>query len=434
MTPSTLLNRAFGLRAAGTNVTREVTAGLTTFIATAYILLVNPAILAQAGIDAGAAFTATCLIAALGSALMGLLANYPIAVAPGMGLNAYFTYAVVLGMGLTWQAALGVTFIAATLFVALSVTPARGWIMAAIPVELKVAIAAGVGFFLVVIGLTNAGIVVDHPSTLVTLGDLSAPGSVIAAGAFLLIALLDARRVPGAVLIGIVAATAAGALAGLVEVKPSLAMPPDITPTLLALDLSAALDLALVGVIIGFLFVDLFDTSGTLFGLAHEGGFIRADGEIPRARRVLLADSLASLFASMLGSSPATAYVESSAGVRAGGRTGMVACVVALLFLASLFAAPLATAIPPFATGPALAFVGCSMASVLGRVSFEQRTHAVPAIVAALAMPLTYSVSTGIGLGIITWVVMQAGAGQARRLHPGAWLLATAFTLKFALL
>ena len=430
----TLLERVFRLRAAGATVRGEVVGGVTTFLATAYIVLVNPTILADAGIEAGAAFTATCLVAALGSALMGLLANYPIAVAPGMGLNAFFTYGVVIGMGIAWEAALGVTFIAAVLFVALSLSPARRWIMEAIPAELKVAIAAGVGFFLVVIGLTNAGLVVDHPATLVTLGDMTAPTSIVATLTFLLIAMLDARRVPGAVLIGILAATVSAAALGLVAIEPRLSAPPSLAPVLLAMDVGAALDVALLGVVVSFLFVDLFDTSGTLFGIAHEGGFLSRDGSVPRTRRVLAADSLASVFAAMLGSSPATSYIESTAGVRAGGRTGLVACVVALLFLASLFLADLATAIPAFATGPALVYVGCSLASVLARVDWHRTPTTVSAIITALTMPLTYSISTGIGLGIVTYVALQIATGNARHTHPGAYLLALAFALKFALL
>jgi AGZA family xanthine/uracil permease-like MFS transporter len=431
---SALLERLFHLEAAGATVRGEVVGGATTFLAAAYIVLVNPAILADAGIDPGAAFAATCIVAAFGSALMGLLANYPIAVAPGMGLNAFFTYGVVAGMGIPWQVALGATFVAAVLFVALSVSPVRSAIMASIPAELQVAIAAGVGFFLVVIGLTNAGLVVDHPSTLVTLGDMTAPGSIVAALTFLLIAMLDARRVPGAVLIGILAATVAGAALDITDIEPGLSAPPSLAPVVLALDVEAALDISLAGVVISFLFVDLFDTSGTLFGIAHQGGFLARDGSVPRMRRVLVADSLASVFSSLIGSSPATSYIESTAGLRAGGRTGLVACIVAVLFLASLFFADLATAIPPFATGPALVYVGCSMASVLSRVDWHRSPTTVAAVITALAMPLTYSISTGIGLGVITYVALQVAAGRARTTHVGAYILAVVFVLKFALL
>ncbi len=431
---SAWLERLFRLARAGTSVRAEIGAGVATFLAMAYIMLVNPAILADAGIDAGAAFVATCLVAALGSALMGLLANYPIAVAPGMGLNAFFTYGVVLGMGIPWQTALGITFLAGLLFVALSLSAARRWVMDAIPPALRIAIAAGVGFFLVVIGLTSAGLVVDHPTTLVALGDLRAPGTLIAALTFLLIGILDTRGVPGAVLVGIVAATAVGAALGLVDAALAVAPPPSLAPTFLALDIGAALDVGLLGLVLTFLIVDLFDTSGTLFGIAHAGGFVERDGAIPRSRRVLAADSVASVLSALLGTSPATAYIESTVGVRAGGRTGLVACVVALLFLASLFLAPLATAIPAFATGPALAWVGCRMAAVLGRADLrDDDAGAVPAIVTALAMPLTYSISTGIGLGIITHVALHVARHGPRGVHPGAWLLTAAFATKFAL-
>jgi AGZA family xanthine/uracil permease-like MFS transporter len=408
-----VLEHLFHLRAAKATIRGELLGGLTTFLATAYIMLVNPAILADAGIDPGAAFVATCLVAAAGSALMGLLANYPIAVAPGMGLNAFFAYGVVLGAGVAWQTALGVTFLAALLFVALSLSPTRGWIMQAIPDTLRIAIAAGVGFFLVVIGLTSAELVVDHPVTLVALGDLTRPPCIIAALTFLLIAALDSRNVPGAVLTGMVAATVAGLGLDLVQVNGVVSPPPSLAPTLFALDIPGALDVALFGMVLGFLFVDLFDTSGTLFGIAHEGGFVKRDGGIPRARRVMAADSIASLLSALVGTSPATAYIESTAGIRAGGRTGLVACTVALLFLASLFLAPLATAVPAFATGPALAYVGCRLASVLAHIDWNAKVSTtVPVVVTALAMPLTYSISTGIGLGIICHVALQLASRE----------------------
>jgi AGZA family xanthine/uracil permease-like MFS transporter len=430
-----LLERRFGLAAAGTNVARELSAGLTTFLATAYILLVNPAILADAGIDAGAAFVATCLAGAIGSALMGLLANYPIAVAPGMGLNAFFAYGVVAGAGVPWETALGVTFLAAVLFVMLSLSPARALVMAAIPDTLRLAIAAGVGFFLVVIGLTSTGLVVDDPATLVSLGDLTAPPTILAALTFLFIGVLDTRGFPGAVLAGIGLSTAAGAALGMVDVQGVASLPPSLGPTLFALDIRAALDVALIGLVLGFLIVDLFDTSGTLFGIAHEAGFADRGAAVPRSRRVLAADSIASVVSALLGTSPATAYIESTAGIRAGGRTGLVACVVALLFLASLLLAPLAAAIPVFATGPALVWVGCRLATVLGRLPWhEGPATAVPAVVTALAMPLTYSISTGIGLGILCHVVLATAGGRGHAVSAGAWGLAAVFLLKFALL
>lgn len=324
-----MLNSYFKLDQHGTTVRTEILAGVTTFLTMAYIILVNPMILGDAGMDRGAVFVATCIAAAIGSALMGLYANYPIAQAPGMGLNAFFTYGVVLGMGYTWQVALGAIFLSGILFVILSVLPVREWVINAIPRELKMAISAGIGLFLAIIALKNAGIVVDHPATLVTLGDMTAWPAILAIFGFLLMVALDVRRVPGAVIIGILATAAIGIALGVSPFQGVIGMPPDPSPTFLQLDLAGAFQIGLIAVVFTFLFVDLFDTAGTLMGVAHRAGLLDEQGRLPRLRKALLADSSASVAGSLLGTSTTTSYIESAAGIKAGGRTGLTAVVVA---------------------------------------------------------------------------------------------------------
>jgi len=424
----------FDFEGRGASLRAEALAGLTTFLTMSYILFVNPAILREAGMDEGAVFVATCLAAATGSLIMGLFANLPIAVAPGMGLNAFFTYGVVLGMGVPWRTALGAVFLSGVLFFVLSVTPARERVIEAIPKDLRLAISAGIGFFLIVIGLTSAGVIVDDPATLVALGDVTAAPTALACFAFIVIAALAARGAPGAVLIGMLVATGLGAALGLAPPPGLIAAPPDPSPTLLALDIAGAFDVALVAVIAAFLFVDVFDTAGTLIGVAHRAGLLDAEGRLPGMKRALLADSAATLAGALYGTSSATSYVESAAGVRAGGRTGLVAVVVAGLFLASLFFAPLAASIQPYATGPALVFAGCVMAGGLAEADWDDVTSYAPAVITALAMPLTYSIATGVGLGIIAYAGLKALSGRWREAGWGAYALAALFLLKFALL
>ncbi|MBD1590343.1 NCS2 family permease, partial [Pseudomonas sp. C2L12B] len=332
----------------------EILAGATTFLAMAYILFVNPSILGATGMDKGAVFVATCLAAAIGSALMGLIANYPIALAPGMGLNAFFTYTVVLHMGHTWQVGLGAVFLSAVCFFVLSVFKIREWIVNSIPLPLRSAIAAGIGLFLALIALQNAGIVVDNPATLVGLGDLRQPGAILAVLGFVLIVALEALKVRGAVLIGILAVTVVSILFGFSPFGGLVSMPPSLAPTFLQLDIAGALNIGLVSVIFAFLFVDLFDNSGTLIGVAKRAGLMREDGYMPKMGRALIADSSAAMVGSLLGTSTTTSYIESAAGVSAGGRTGLTAIVVAVLFLLALFFAPLAGSVPAYATAPAL--------------------------------------------------------------------------------
>ncbi|MFN3581686.1 MAG: NCS2 family permease, partial [Pseudomonas sp.] len=345
-----MLERLFQLQAHGTTVRTELIAGLTTFLTMAYIIFVNPMMMADAGIDPGAAFVATCLAAALGSLIMGLWANYPIALAPGMGLNAFFSYTVVGSMGYSWEVALGAVFISGFMFFLLSIFKVREWIINSIPMALRSAIAAGIGLFLALIALKNAGLVVAHPATLVTLGDLTQPAPLLAALGFALIVALAYRKVTGAVMIGILVITGISLIAGLSQANGIVSAPPSLAPTYLQLDIRGALEIGMLSVIFAFLFVDLFDTSGTLIGVAQRANLVDENGKMPRLGRALMADSTATMAGAALGTSTTTSYIESAAGTSAGGRTGLTACVVAGLFLLSLFFSPLAGAVPAYAT------------------------------------------------------------------------------------
>jgi len=427
------MERLFGLKARGTDLRTEVLAGATTFLTMAYIIIVNPSIMAAAGIDQGAAFVATCLAAAIGSALMGFWANLPIALAPGMGLNAYFAFAVVQGMGIPWQVALGAVFLAGLLFLAISLARVREWLVGGIPLSLKLGIAAGIGFFLGLIGLKAMGLVVAHPATLVGLGRLSDPSLLLGAAGFLLIAGLSARRVPGAIVIGVLATAAAGIPLGLTTFRGVVDLPPSIAPTFLQLDIAGALGLGVVGIVFTFFLVDLLDNTGTLIATTHRAGLMRADGSVPGLGRALQADSGGAIIGSVLGTSTTVSFIESAAGIQAGGRTGLTAVVVALLFLAALFLAPLATSIPGFATAPALVFVACLMAQALRSIDWEEATDYVPAVITALSMPFTFSIATGIGLGFITHAALKTIAGRAAEVHGAVWLIALLSVGKFAL-
>ncbi|MBU0884033.1 MULTISPECIES: NCS2 family permease [Pseudomonas] len=427
-----MLERLFQLKAHNTTVRTEMLAGLTTFLTMAYILFVNPNILAEAGMDKGAVFVATCLAAAIGSAIMGLIANYPIALAPGMGLNAFFTYTVVLTMGHTWQVALGAVFLSGVIFFLLSIFKIREWIINSIPMALRAGVAAGIGLFLAIIALKNAGIVVDNPATLVGLGDLSQGAPLLACLGFFVIAALAYRRVTGAVMIGILLVTGLSIVFGLSQLDSVVSMPPSLMPTLLQLDIMGALDIGLLSVIFAFLFVDLFDTSGTLVGVAQKANLLDKDGKMPKLGRALLADSTATMAGAAMGTSTTTSYIESAAGISAGGRTGLTACVVAALFLLSLFFAPLAGAVPAFATAPALMFVAVLMMSSLAQIDWDDLTVAAPVVIAALAMPLTFSIANGIAFGFIAWTVIKLLAGRWRDLNPALVVLSALFVIKLA--
>ncbi|SHF13783.1 putative MFS transporter, AGZA family, xanthine/uracil permease [Modicisalibacter ilicicola DSM 19980] len=428
------LNDYFKLDEHHTSVRTEILAGVTTFLTMAYIIFVNPSILAQAGMDSGAVFVATCVAAAIGCLIMGLWANYPIALAPGMGLNAFFTFSVVLGMGHTWEAALGAVFLSGVIFFLLSIFRIREWIINSIPLALRLGIAAGIGLFLALIGLQNAGIVVDHPATLLTIGDLSEPAALYTLAGFFVIAALSYLRVIGAVMIGILGVTIVAVLLGHSEFGGIMSLPPSVAPVFLQLDIAGALNISMISVIFAFLFVDLFDTAGTLIGVAQRGGLLDKEGKLPRLNKALMADSTATMSGALLGTSSTTSYIESASGITAGGRTGLTAVVVAMLFLISLFFAPLAGSIPVYATAGALLYVAVLMCGSLARADWEDVTEAAPVLVAALSMPLTYSIANGIALGFISYAGIKLLSGRYREVSPAVAVLAVLFALKFLFL
>lgn len=429
-----MLERYFQLSAHGTTVRTELLAGLTTFLTMAYIIFVNPDILSAAGMPKDSVFVATCLAAALGSLIMGLYANYPIALAPGMGLNAYFAFAVVKGMGYTWQMALGAVFISGMLFILISLFRVREAIVNAIPHSLKFAISAGIGLFLAIIGLKNAGLIAAHPATFVTLGDLHQPAPILAVIGFFIIVALEQRKVPGAIIIGILAVTVAAIALGLTPFGGIVAAPPSIAPTFMQMDIAGALNVGLLTVVLTFFLVELFDASGTLIGVAHRAGLLDAEGKLPRLKRALLADSTAIAAGAALGTSSTTAYIESAAGTAVGGRTGLTAVTVALLFLAALVFAPLAGTVPAYATAPALCYVAVLMLKGLAEISWDDLTEAAPAVVTAITMPFTFSIAHGIAFGFISYAAIKLLAGRVKELPPMVAVIAAVFVLKFALL
>lgn len=429
-----MLERYFRLAAHGTTIQKEVIAGFTTFLTMAYIIVVNPNVLSVSGMDYGAVFVATCLAAAIGTLIMGLYANYPIALAPGMGLNAFFSFVVVQGMGHTWQIALGAVFLSGLIFLLLSLFKVREWIINSIPLSLRYGISAGIGFFLALIALKNAGVVVDNPATLVGLGDIKTPEALLMFGGFILICGLYYRRVTGAVVIGIIAVTAIAMLLGMVQYNGFVSAPPSLAPTFLQLDIAGALEVGMISIVFAFLFVDLFDTSGTLIGAAQRGNLLDSNGNLPRLKQALMADSVATMSGAALGTSTTTSYIESTAGITAGGRTGLTSVVVACLFLACLFFAPIAAVVPPYATAPALLFVAVLMASGLKLIDWEDITEAAPAIVTALMMPLTFSIANGIALGFITYALIKLVSGHWKALNLSVALIALMFILKYAFL
>jgi AGZA family xanthine/uracil permease-like MFS transporter len=400
----------------------------------AYIIFVNPMILSDAGMDRGAVFVATCLAAAVGTTIMALAANYPIALAPGMGLNAFFTYTVVHNMGYTWQVALGAVFISGVIFICLSILPVREWVINAIPKSLKMAISAGIGLFLGIIALRNAGIIADNPATLVGLGKVTEPTTVLAAIGFVVMVALDKLRIPGAIIIAILGVSIAGMAMGYSSFGGIVDTPPSIMPTFFAMDIMGALQAGMWGVIFALLFVDLFDTAGTLVGVAHRAGLLDEQGRLPRLRNALLADSSATVAGAIFGTSNTTSYIESAAGVKAGGRTGLTSLVTAGLFLLGLFFSPLATSIPAYATAPALLFVACLMARGLSELDWEDVTEYAPGVVAAIMMPLTYSIANGIAFGFISYAAIKLLSGRAKEASVAVYVLAVLFILKYIFL
>lgn len=423
----------FNPREHDSNVRTELLAGLTTYLTMAYIVVVNPGIMAAAGINHGAAFVATCIAAALGSAAMGLFANLPLALAPGMGLNAYFTFVVVKGMGVPWQTALGAVFLSGVLFLLVSVFRVREWLINAIPFSLKLGIGAGIGLFLGLIGLHEMGLVVGNPDTLVTMGSVDKASTLLSCLGFLIIAGLAARGVTGSILIGILVTAAIGIPFGLTHLHGVVSMPPSLTPTLFKLDIAGALKLGVPVVVLTFFLVDVLDNAGTLIAVTHRAGLMRPDGTVPRLREALLADSGGAIMGALLGTSTTTSYIESAAGIQAGGRTGLTSVVVAVLFLLTLFFAPVATAIPGYATAPALVFVACLMAAALQNLKWDDPSDYVPAVVVAITVPFTFSIATGIGLGFIAYVAIKLIAGRPREIAGAVWVIAALSALRFAM-
>ena len=424
-----MLEKLFKLNQFGTNPKTEILAGITTYLTMAYIIFVNPAMLADAGMDKGAVFVATCLAAAAGCFIMGLWANLPIALAPGMGLNAFFTYGVVLGMGHSWETALGAVFLSGIIFLLLSLFKVRELIINAIPNTLKLAIAAGIGAFLALIALKSSGIIVDHPATLVTLGDITSLSPALTfVGLFAIIALVN-RNVPGAVMLVVLGITALGGIFGEVSYNGFVSMPPSVAPTFMQMDIAAAFDVALLSVIFAFLFVDLFDTSGTLIAVSQRAGIAKEDSSVPNLGKALMADSTATIVGAGLGTSSTTSYIESASGVAAGGRTGLTAVTVGVLFVLSIFFAPLAGMVPVYATAGAILYVSILMMFTLKDVQWDDLTEAAPVAVVLLLTPLTFSIAHGITLGFITYVAAKLLGGKKDELTTpvtviGALLLA----------
>ncbi len=427
-----MIDRFFGLTISGTTMRTEIIAGATTYLTMAYIVFVNPVILANAGMDQGAVFVATCLASALATLLMALFANYPLALAPGMGMNAYFAYTVVKGLHYSWQVALGAVFISGVLFLILSLTRIRSWIVDAIPMSQKMAISAGIGLFLGIIALKEAGIVAASPDTLVTLGNLKDPATLLACAGFLAMVALDRLAVPGAMIIAILGTAVAGILLGISPFAGVVDMPPSLAPTFLTLDLRGAFDVGLVTIVFVFLFVDLFDNTGTLVGVAHRAGLLDREGRLPRIDRVFIADSIAAMAGALLGTSTVTSYIESAAGVKAGGRTGLTAVTVAVLFLLTLFLAPLAQSVASYATAPALLFVACLMTRGLAELEWDDVSEYAPAVVTALAMPLTFSIANGIAFGFISYAAVKLLSGRFAEASPSMLVLAALFIVKYA--
>ncbi|PTX49341.1 AGZA family xanthine/uracil permease-like MFS transporter [Melghirimyces profundicolus] len=433
-----VLSRFFGFGEHNTNLKTEVLAGATTFLTMAYILLVNPFLLGkEAGMDFGAVFVATALAAAIGTLLMGLVANYPIALAPGMGLNAYFTYTVVLGMGVSWETALGAVFISGVIFLLLTVTRVRELIINSIPPGLKHAVSAGIGLFIAFIGLKNAQLIVANEATFVALnGNLMKPEILLTLFGLVLTLFLMIRQVKGAVFFGMIGTAVAGIAAGVVDMPSKLfSAPPSLSPTFLKMDLAGALDMGFFAIIFAFLFVDLFDTAGTLVGVSNQAGLLK-NNRLPRAGRALTADSVATMSGAALGTSTVTSYIESTAGVATGGRTGMTSVTAALLFLMALFFFPLVEAFASVAaiTSPALVIVGVLMASSLKEIEWKDLTEAVPAFLTVLMMPLAFSIATGIAIGFILYPVTKLFGGKAREVHPILYILALIFISRFLFL
>ena len=427
-----MLEKLFGIEKAGTSVKTELLAGLATFLTMAYITVVNPAILSSdgTGMAFGAVFTATIIAAMVGTLIMGLWANWPVALAPGMGLNAFFTFGVIFGMGYTYQQALAAVFVAGVVFIALSVTPARKYIINSIPRSMKLGVGAGIGLFLAIIGLKNAGVVVDHPATLVGLGDVASVPVLLAGLGFAIMAILDKRGVPGAVIIGILATSVIAWVTGVAEMGGVAGAIPSPEHAF-SLDFSMLATAGFIGTAFAFLFVDFFDTAGTLTSVANLTGKVNKDGEVDGIDRAVMADSVATTVGALAGTSNTTSYIESGAGIKEGGRTGLTAVTVAVLFGACLFFAPLAQSIPAFATGAALVFIATYFLRNIADIDWQDVTEYAPAVLAAVLMPLTFSIAHGIALGFIAYAVIKALSGRQEDLNAGSIAIAVVSVIYF---
>ncbi|MGZ9711470.1 NCS2 family permease [Glaciimonas sp. GNP009] len=424
------LEKFFKLKDNGTDVRTELIAGLTTFLTMAYIIFVNPTILGDAGMPKDSVFVATCIAAAVGTLIMACYANYPIALAPGMGLNAYFAYTVVKGMGVPWEVALGAVFISGCLFLIISLVGVREIIVNGIPPSIRIAITAGIGLFLGLISLKTAGIVVANPATFISLGDLHQIPAILAIVGFLIIVVLDRFQVKGAILIGIVTVTILSFLIGGNKFMGIFSMPPSVMPTLFKLDIMGALSMGVMNIVLVFFLVELFDATGTMIGVATRAGLVK-NGKMERLNRALLADSTAIVAGTFLGTSSTTAYIESAAGVQAGGRTGLTALAVAILFLACLFIAPLAGAVPGYATAPALFYVACLMLREVTHLDWDDSTESVPAVITVLMMPFTYSIANGIAFGFISYAALKLFTGRFKEVKLVVWIIAAVFLFRY---
>lgn len=426
------LDSVFKLQERGSNFKTEVLAGLTTFLTMAYILIVNPLILGDAGMDMGSVFMATAISSAVATFVMALVANLPIALAPGMGLNAFFAYTVVIGMGFSWQMALAAVFIEGLIFIALSALDVREAIVNAIPINVKRAISVGIGLFIAFIGLKNAGIIVPYEATAVTLGDMSASGPILAMVGLFVIGTLLALKVKGAILLGILATTVLGIPMGVTSLPSGSWLPPSLAPTFAQFDFSMLFTMDMLIVIATFLFIDIFDTAGTLIGVATKGNLLTEDGKVPKAKQALLADSIGTTVGAVLGTSTVTSYIESASGMSEGGKTGLTSLTVGVLFVLSMFLAPLFLMVPAAATASALVVVGLFMAATITDIDFQDYTEAIPAFMTIIMMPLTFSISEGIMFGVVSYVGLKLLTGKYKEVTKVAYVLAALFVLWFA--
>jgi AGZA family xanthine/uracil permease-like MFS transporter len=429
-----MLEKFFKLKENNTTIQTELIAGFTTFITMAYIIFVNPQMMSTAGMDQGASFVGTCIAASIACILMGLYANWPIGLAPGMGLNAFFTYTVVGEMGYTWEIALGAVFIAGILFWFMSITPVRQWMLESIPLNLRVAMGAGVGLFIGLIGLKNGGIIVPNEATLLSMGNILLPETILAMLGFLVIAILAIRKVRGAILIGVMLITLLSILMGIINFQGLVSYPPSFLPIFMKLDILGALDLAMISIITSFLFVNLFDTAGTLLGVANQAKLVNDSGKILSLDKALKADSSSSAIGAFLGCAPVTSYIESSAGAEAGGRTGLTAVTVGFLFLIAIFFSPLASIIPAHATAGALIYVAILMLGGMEKLNWSDATELLPALIIIVMIPLTFSIANGIALGFLSYVILKIATGKVTLISSGAWFLTVIFLSKFLFL